>query len=233
VIKAKGKEIAHQDNYGISPITYRRQIHSRQMVQTRVTTETVVETVEQAKKTPMTMLEVVPEPETTDTGSGMLGNRVVRLVKIMEKNGAESECNDGVTGGLRKAREESILHETHDSLRTSPGVEEIQKLEEQIHDGGETGVVGKHQLGSVLSVGIGKDRDEGDQEGKSPRKTEMDVGLGEIEAPSKGLKVQEIIGEVAALGCENEVWEEGEEDNILALVTRTDEVIGGSEMLDI
>jgi len=85
-------------------------------------------------------------------------------VKIMEKNGAESEGIDGVTGGLRKAREEIILHENHDSLCTSPGVAEIEKLEEQIDDGGETGVAGKYLLVSVLSVGVGEDRDEGDQE---------------------------------------------------------------------
>jgi len=57
--------------------------------------------------------------------------------------------------------------------------------------------------------------------------------LGEIESSSKGLKVQGINGEVAELGCENELQEEGEGDNILALVTLADDVIQGSEMLDI
>jgi hypothetical protein len=181
----------------------------------------------------VTTLEVVPEPELTSTGSELLGNSAVRLVKIMEKNGAESEGIDGVIGGLRKAREEIILHENHDSLCTSPGVAEIEKLEEQIHDGGETSVAGKYQLVSVLSVGVGEDRDAGDQENESLKKAEIDFGLGEIESPSKGLKVQGISGEVAELGCENELREEGEGDNILALVTRADDVIGGSEMLDI
>jgi hypothetical protein len=43
------------------------------MVQTGVTTETLAETVEQGQKTPMTTLEVVPEPELTGTMSEMLG----------------------------------------------------------------------------------------------------------------------------------------------------------------
>jgi hypothetical protein len=162
VLKAKGKEITHQDNSGSSTITYRCRTQSRQMVQIGVTTETVAETVEQGQKTPMMMLEVVPEPEVNGIGSRMMGNSVVRLVKIMEINGTESEGIDGVTRGLRKAREETILHETHDSLCTSPGVAEIEKLEEQILDGGETGVAGKCQLVSVLSVGVGEDRVEGD-----------------------------------------------------------------------
>jgi hypothetical protein len=86
------------------------------MVQTGVTTETLAEIVEQSQKTLTTTLEVVPEPELTGTGSEMLGNSAVRLVKIMEKKWAESEGIDGVTGVLRKAREEIILHENHDSL---------------------------------------------------------------------------------------------------------------------
>jgi hypothetical protein len=181
----------------------------------------------------MTMLEVVSDPNPPGTGSGMLGNRAVRLVKIMEENRAESEGVDGVTGGLRKAREEIILHETHDSLCTSPGLAEIQKMEEQIHDGSETNLAGKYKLDSVLSVGVGEGRDEGEQGSESLRKAESDVGLGEIEAPSKGLKMQEFIGEVDEVGCENELREEGEGANILALVTRTYEVFGGSEMLDV
>jgi hypothetical protein len=115
-------------------------------------------------------------------------------------------------------------------------------LEEQIHEGGETGAAGKYQLVSVLSEG--EDRDEGDQENEGPRKAEIDFGLGVIEALSKGVKVQEIIGEVAELvecekelkdyvGCENEFREDGERDNILALVTRTEDAFGGSEMLDL
>jgi len=67
---------------------------------------------------------------------------------------------------------------------------------------------------------------------ETPRKAEIEFGLGEIESPSKGLKVQGINGEVAELGCENELREEGEGD-ILALVIQADDVIGGSEMLDI
>jgi hypothetical protein len=246
VPEAKGKEATYQDNYGSSAITYSRRTRFKQMVQTGPTTETLAETAEQIQKMPMTMLEVVPEPELTGKGSGMLGNSAVRLTKIMEKKGAESEGIGGVTEGLRKAREEIILHETQDSFCSSPGVAEIEKLEEQIHDGGETGIAGNYQLVSVLSVGVGEDRDEGDQESESPRKAEINFGLGEIESPnvSKGLKVQEMIGEVAELvecekelkdyvGCENELREDGEGDNILAMVTRTDDVIGGSGMLDI
>jgi hypothetical protein len=45
-------------------------------------------------------MEVVPE--TVDTRTGPLGVRVVR----MDKNGVEPEGSDGVSGGLRKAREE-------------------------------------------------------------------------------------------------------------------------------
>lgn len=46
------------------------------------------------------MMEVVPE--TVDTGTGPLGVSVVR----MDKNGVEPEGSDGVSRGLRKAREE-------------------------------------------------------------------------------------------------------------------------------
>jgi len=45
-------------------------------------------------------MEVVPE--TIDTGTGPLGVSVVQ----MDKNGVEPEGFDGVSGGLRKAREE-------------------------------------------------------------------------------------------------------------------------------
>jgi len=165
VTKAKGKEVAHQDICGSPQITYRRRIQSKQTVQNGATTETVAETVEERQKTPMTMLEVVSELDPLGSGSGMLGNRAVRLVKIMEENRAESEGIDGVTGVLRKAREEIILHETHDSLCTSPGLAEIQKMEEQIHDGSETDLAGKYKLDSVLSVGVGEGRDEGEQRG--------------------------------------------------------------------
>jgi hypothetical protein len=65
VLKAKGKEITHQDNSGSSPITYKRQTQFRQMVRNGVTMETVVETVEQGQKTLMMMLEVVPEQRLT------------------------------------------------------------------------------------------------------------------------------------------------------------------------
>jgi hypothetical protein len=118
----------------------------------------------------------------------MMGNSAVKLVKIVEKNGAGSEGINGVTEGLRKAREETILHETHDSLCTSPGVAEIEKLKEQILDGGETGVVGKYQLVSVLSVGVGEDRVEGDQKSENLRKAGVDFGLGEIESLRQGIK---------------------------------------------
>jgi len=66
-------------------ITYSRRTQPRQMIHTGVTTETLAETVEQGQKTPMTTLDLVLEPELTGTGSEMLGNNVVRLVKIMEK----------------------------------------------------------------------------------------------------------------------------------------------------
>jgi hypothetical protein len=85
VLKAKGKEITHQENCGSSVITYSRRTQPRQMIHTGVTTETLAETVEQGQKTPMTTLDLVLEPELTGTGSEMLGNNVVRLVKIMEK----------------------------------------------------------------------------------------------------------------------------------------------------
>jgi len=77
VLKAKGKEITHQENCGNSVITYSHRTQPRQMVQTGVTTETLAETVEQGQKMPMTTLEVVPKPELTGTGSEMLGNSVV------------------------------------------------------------------------------------------------------------------------------------------------------------
>ncbi len=49
-------------------------------------------------------------------------------------------------------------------------------------------------MGSILSVGIGEERDEGDQGSKSPREAEID--LGERESPNvrKGLNVLENIG---------------------------------------
>jgi hypothetical protein len=54
-------------------------------------------------------------------------------------------------------------------------------------------------MGSVLSVGVGEERDEGDQGSESPREAEIDLGvfgLGGIESPNvrKGLNVQENIG---------------------------------------
>jgi hypothetical protein len=193
----------------------------------------VAETVEQRQSTPMTMLEVVSDPDYPGTESGRLGNRAMRLVKITEENGTGPEGDDGATGGLRTAREEVILHENHDSLCSSPGLAEIQKEEEQIHDGNEIDLAGKYKLDSVLSVGVGDGRDEGEQGNESLSQAEYDVGLGEIEAPSKGLKMQEVNGEVDEVGCENELREEGEGVNILALVSRLDEVLGGSEMLDV
>jgi len=192
----------------------------------------VAETVEQRQSTPMTMLEVVSDPDYPGTESGRLGNRAMRLVKITEENGTGPEGDDWATGGLRTAREEVILHENHDSLCSSPGLAEIQKEEEQIHDGNEIDLAGKYKLDSVLSVGVGDGRDEGEQGNESLSQAEYDVGLGEIEAPSKGLKMQEVNGEVDEVGCENEL-REGEGVNILALVSRSDEVLGGSEMLDV
>jgi hypothetical protein len=73
-------------------------------------------------------------------------------------------------------------------------VVKITTLEEQVHDIGEVGVEGQYQMGSVLSVGEGEERDEGDQGSKSPREAEID--LGERESPNvrKGLNVLENIG---------------------------------------
>jgi hypothetical protein len=66
-------------------------------------------------------------------------------------------------------------------------------------------------MGSVLSVGVGEERDEGDQGSESPRETEIDLGvfgLGGIESPNvrKGLNVQENIGYVSEIvECEQEL----------------------------
>ncbi len=96
-----------------------------------------------------------------------------------------------------------------ESICPSPGVVEITILEEQFHGVGPVGeaaVKGEYQMGSVLSVGEGEERDEGDQGSESP--TEAEIDLGGIESPNvrKGLNVQENIGYVSEIvECEREL----------------------------
>jgi hypothetical protein len=192
----------------------------------------------------MTMQEVVLEPELTDIGSGSMGVSAVRQEKLLDKSWDDPEGIVGVLGGIRKTSEEMVMPVIQESICASPGVVEITTLEEQFHGVGEAGIEGEYQMGSILSVGIGEERDEGDQGSESP--TEAEIDLGGIESPNvrKGLNVQENIGYVSEIvecerelkgyvGCEDDLRGGGEGDNSLALVIRTKDVIGGSGMMDI
>jgi hypothetical protein len=197
----------------------------------------------------MTMQEVVPEPELTDIRSRPLGVSAVRQEKLLDKSGDDPEGIIGVLGGIRKTSEEMVMPVIQESICASPGVVEITTLEEQFHGVGEAGIEGEYQMGSILSVGIGEERDEGDQGSESPTEAEIDLGvfgLGGIESLNvrKGLNVQENIGYVSEIvecerelkgyvGCEDDLRGGGEGDNSLALVIRTENVIGGSGIMDI
>jgi hypothetical protein len=180
----------------------------------------------------MNMPEVVSDPVHSVSGSGRLGSRAVCLGKLMEENGAGSEGDDWATGGLRTDVEEVTLLENQISFCSSPGPAENQE-EEQIHDGSESELAGKLKPDSVLSIGAGDGREVGEQGIESLKQAEVDIGLGEMEAQRRGLELKEVNGEVDVVGSDNEFREKGEGVNSLALVTRTDEILGGNEMLDV
>jgi len=235
VIKAKGKEAAYQENCGSPQLTYKHRNQPRQTAQAGVTTESVEEMVEQRQRTPMNMLEVVSDPVHSGTGSRRLGSRAVRLGTTMEENGVGSEGEDGANGGLRMAIEEVTLLENQVSFCSSPGPAENQEEEEQeqIQDGSESELAGKFKPDSVLNIGAGDGREVGEQGIEGLKQAEFDIGLGEMEAQSRGLELKEVNDEVDEVGSDNEFREKGEGVNSLALVTRTYESLGGNEMLDV
>jgi hypothetical protein len=108
----------------------------------------------------------------------------------VDRSGDDPEGIVGVSEGIRKASEEMVMPVILESICPSPGVVEITILEEQFHGVGPVGeaaVKGEYQMGSVLSVGVGEERDEGDQGSESPREAEIDLGvfgLGGIESPN-------------------------------------------------
>jgi hypothetical protein len=96
---------------------------------------------------------------------------------------------------MRKASEELALLGFQESICARHGEAETENMEELFHSGGEAGFDGEYQLVSDLSVGVGEDRDEGDQGSENPR--EVDIGLGvfgfgEMDSPyvRKGLERQ-------------------------------------------
>lgn len=233
VLKAKGKEAAFQENCGSPQLTFKRRYQPRQTAQSGLTTESVEEMVEQRQKTPKNMLEVVSDPVHSGTGSGSLGSKAVRVGMLMEENGAGPEGDDGDTGGLKSALEEVTLLENQGPFVASPGPAENQEEVEQIHDGSESELAGKLKPDSVLSIGAGDGREVGEQGIESLKQAEVDIGLGEMEAQSRGSELKEVNGEVDVVVSDFEVREKGEGVNSLALVTSTDENLGGNEMLDV
>jgi hypothetical protein len=88
-------------------------------------------------------MEVVPE--TVDTGTGPLGVSVVR----MDMNGVELEDFDGVSGGLRKAREE-LAPEVSPALSSSMGGSVAGPSLPSVFPGFSGSVVGLSETSSLL-----------------------------------------------------------------------------------
>jgi len=233
VIKAKGKEAVVQENCGSPQLTYKRRYQPRQTAQTGLTTELVEERVGQRQISPKSMLEVTSDPVHSGTGSGRLGSRAVRVGISMEENGAGSEGDEGATGGLKAAIEEVTLLENQVSFVSSPGPAENQEEEEQIHDGSESELAGKLKSDSVSSFGAGDGREVGVQGIESLKQAGIEFGLGEMEAQCRGLELNEVNGKVEVVVSDHDFQEKGEGVNSLALMTRTEEILGENEMLDV
>jgi hypothetical protein len=233
-IKDKGKEAAVQEFCGSPQLTYKRRVLLRQKVQTGSTTESVEEKAEQRQISPMSSLEVISDPVHSGSGSGRLGSRdAVHAGISMEDNGAGSEGDEGVIGGLKTATEEATPIENQVSLVYSPGPAENQEEEERFHEGSESERLGKLGLDSGLSVEAGDGREVGEQGFESLKQAEFDIGLGEMAAQCRGLEMIEVSGKVDVVMSDLDCREKGEGVNSLALMTSLEENLGDNELLDV
>jgi len=210
VTKAKGKHAAVQEIDGSPQLTYKRRYQRRQSAQTGMSTESVEELVEQRQITPNSMLEVVSDPVHSGSESEGLGSRAVRVGTSLEENGAGSVGDDGATGELITTIEEVTLLENQVSFVSSPGPAENQEEEEQNHEGRESELAGKLEPDSVLSPGAGDGSEVGEQRTESLKQAAFDTALGEMDFREKGEGV-----------------------NSLALVSCSEEDLGGDEMLEV